>query len=172
MPGSKFKLLPGIIVPNRKNAICQFWSNRAFLFTGAIVDKPKARTIIMTGERYFFFDKRYLSGTWGRSFSAGSWGHSLRQRCIECSGKCGPVFGRIMGRGFRMGWVAESATRKIAPKRDAVSLTRLKRKAHPISELQNGMRFPRGRIVAATLSGAARYSPKISAASSSWVSTT
>lgn len=29
MPGSKFKLLPGIIVPNRKNAICQFWSNRA-----------------------------------------------------------------------------------------------------------------------------------------------
>ena len=31
MPGSKFKLLPGIIVPNRKNAICQFWSNRAFV---------------------------------------------------------------------------------------------------------------------------------------------
>lgn len=29
MPGSKFKLLPGIIVLNRKNAICQFWSNRA-----------------------------------------------------------------------------------------------------------------------------------------------
>lgn len=22
-------MLPGIIVPNRKNAICQFWSNRA-----------------------------------------------------------------------------------------------------------------------------------------------
>lgn len=29
MPGSKFKLLPGIIVLNRKKAICQFWSNRA-----------------------------------------------------------------------------------------------------------------------------------------------
>ena len=56
---------------------CQIWSNRAFLFTGAIVDKPKARTIIMTGERYFFFDKRNLSGTWGRSFSAGTQGHSL-----------------------------------------------------------------------------------------------
>lgn len=35
MPGSKFKLLPGIIVPNRKNAICQFWSNRAKLYRGA-----------------------------------------------------------------------------------------------------------------------------------------
>lgn len=23
---------PGIIVPNRKNAICQFWSNRAIVF--------------------------------------------------------------------------------------------------------------------------------------------
>lgn len=37
MPGSKFKLLPGIIVPNRKNAICQFWSNRALLFAEIIV---------------------------------------------------------------------------------------------------------------------------------------
>ena len=32
MPGSKFKLLPGIIVLNRKKAICQFWSNRAKKF--------------------------------------------------------------------------------------------------------------------------------------------
>ena len=95
----------------------------------------------------------HWGGSWGRSFSAGSWGHSLRRRCIECSGKYGPVFGRIPGRGFRMGWVAESATRNIAPKRDAVFPTRLKRKAHPIPELQNGMRFPRGRIVAAALSG-------------------
>ena len=94
----------------------------------------------------------HWGGTWGRSFSAGSWGHSLRQRCIECLGKCDPVSGRIMGRGFRMGWVAESATRNIAPKRDGVSPTRLKRKAHPIPELQNGMRFPHGRIVAAALS--------------------
>ena len=37
--------------------------NLPFLFTGVILDKPKARTIIMTGERYFFFDKRYLGGT-------------------------------------------------------------------------------------------------------------
>lgn len=99
-------------------------------------------------------------------------GHSLCQRCIECLGNRDPVFGRIVGRIFRMGWVAETATRNIALKRDAVSLMRLKRKAHPISELQNGMRFPRGRIVAAALGGAARYSPRISAASSSWVSTT
>ena len=77
-----------------------------------------------------------------------------------CSGKCGPVFGRIPGRGFRMGWVAESATRIIAPKRDAVSPTRLKRKAHPIPELQTGMRFPRGRIVAATLSGGSATRPE------------
>ena len=111
-------------------------------------------------------------GTWGRSFSAGSWGHSLCRRCIEWSGKCDPVFGRIPGRGFRMGWVAETATRNIALKRDTVSPTRFKRKAHPISELQNGMHFPRGRIVAAALSGVARYSPKISSASSSCVSTT
>ena len=90
----------------------------------------------------------HWGGTWGRSFSVGSWGHSLRQRCIERSGKCGPVFGRIPGRGFRMGWVAESATRKIAPKRDAVALMGLKRKARPIPELQNGMHFPRGSIAA------------------------
>ena len=90
----------------------------------------------------------------------------------ERSGKCDPVFGRIVGRGFRMGWVAESATRNIASKRDAVSPMGLKRKARPIPELQNGTRFPRGRIVAATLSSAARYSSKISVASSSWVSTT
>ena len=81
-------------------------------------------------------------------------------------------FGRIPGRGFRMGRVAETATRNIALKRDTVSPTRLKRKVHPISELQNGMHFPRGRIVAAALSGVARYSPKISSASSSCVSTT
>ena len=111
-------------------------------------------------------------GTWGRSFSAGSWGHSLCQRCIECLGNRDPVFGRIVGRIFRMGWVAETATRNIALKWDAVSLMRLKRKAHPIPELQNGMRFPRGRIVAASLSSVARYSPRISAASSPWVSTT
>ena len=30
----------------------------------------------MTGERYFFSDKRYLGVTWGRSFSAGAQGHS------------------------------------------------------------------------------------------------
>ena len=101
----------------------------------------------------------HWGGTWGRSFSAGSWGHSLHQRCIECSGKCEPVFGRIMGRGFRMGWVAESATRNIALKRDAVSPMGLKRKAHPIPELQNGMRFPCGRIVAATLSGGSATRP-------------
>lgn len=59
-------------------------------------------------------------------------GHSLCQRCIECLGNRDPVFGRIVGRIFRMGWVAESATRNIALKRDAVSLMRLKRKAHPI----------------------------------------
>ena len=81
-------------------------------------------------------------------------------------------FGRIPGRGFRMGRVAETATRNIAPQRDAVSPMGLKRKARPIPELQNGMRFPRGRIVAAALSGVARYSPKISSASSSCVSTT
>ena len=94
----------------------------------------------------------HWGGTWGRSFSAGSWGHSLRQRCIECSGKYEPVFGRIAGRGFRMGWVAESATRNIALKRDADSPTRLNRKAHPILRRQNGMRFPRDRIYAAVLS--------------------
>lgn len=38
MPGSKFKLLPGIIVPNRKNAICQFWSNRALNKASIIYD--------------------------------------------------------------------------------------------------------------------------------------
>ena len=99
-------------------------------------------------------------GTWGRSFSAGSWGHSLRQRCIECSGKYEPVFGRIAGHGFRMGWVVENATRNIAPKRDAVSPTCPKRKAHPIPELQNGMRFPCGRIVAATLSASPATRPE------------
>lgn len=31
----------------------------------------------MTDERYFFFDKRYLGGTWGHSISAGTQGHSL-----------------------------------------------------------------------------------------------
>ena len=76
----------------------------------------------------------------------------MHQRCIGWSGKYDPVFGRIVGCGFRMGWVAEGATRKIALKRDAVSPTGPKRKAHPIPELQNGTRFPRGRIVAAALS--------------------
>lgn len=76
----------------------------------------------------------------------------MRQRYIECSGKRDPIFGRIVGCGFRMGWVAESATRKIALKRDAVSPTGPKRKAHPIPELQNGTLFPRRRIVAAALS--------------------
>lgn len=61
------------------------------------------------------------------------------QRCIECLGNRDPVFGRIVGRIFRMGWVAESATRNIVLKRDAVSLMCLKRKAYPIPELQNGM---------------------------------
>ena len=101
----------------------------------------------------------HWGGTWGRSFSVGSWGRSLHKRCTECSGKCDPVFGRIPGHGFRMGWVAESATQNIALKRDTVSLMRLKRKAHPIPELQNGMRFPRGRIVAATLSGGSAIRP-------------
>lgn len=31
----------------------------------------------MTDELYFFFDKRYLGDTWGRSISAGTQGHSL-----------------------------------------------------------------------------------------------
>ena len=87
-------------------------------------------------------------------------------------GKPRPGFWPNSGSHFRMGWVAESATRNIVLKRDAVSLMCLKRKAYPIPELQNGMRFPRGRIVAAALSSVARYSPRISAASSSWVSTT
>lgn len=65
--------------------------------------------------------KGHSCGTWGRSFSADSWGHSLCQRCIECLGNRDPVFGRIVGRGFRMGWVTESATRNITLKRDAVS---------------------------------------------------
>ena len=108
----------------------------------------------------------------GKRYSAGSWGHSLCQRCIECLGNRDPVFGGIVGRIFRMGWIAESATRNIVLKRDAVSLMCLKRKAYPIPELQNGMRFPRGRIAAAALSSVARYSPRISAASSPWVSTT
>ena len=102
----------------------------------------------------------HWGGTWGRSFSAGSWGHSLRQRCIECSGKYEPVFGRIAGRGFRMGWVAESATRNIALKRDADSPTRLNRKAHPILRRQNGMRFPRDRIYAAVLSDSPATRPE------------
>ncbi len=102
----------------------------------------------------------------------GSWGRSLRQRCIECSGKYEPVFGRIAGRGFRMGWVAESATRNIALKRDADSPTRLNRKAHPILRRQNGTRFPRDRIAAAESKQQPRYSPSTSATSSSWVSTT
>ena len=80
------------------------------------------------------------------------WARLVHWRCIGWSGNRGPVFGRIPGRGFRMGWVAESATRNNAPKRDAVSPTCLKRKAHPIQELQNGMRFPRDRIYAAVLS--------------------
>lgn len=108
----------------------------------------------------------------GTFFFCRQLGHSLCQRCIECLGNRDPVFGRIVGRIFRMGWVAESATQNIALKRDAVSLMSLKRKAHPIPELQNGMRFPRGRIVAAALSSVARYSPRISAASSAWLSTT
>ena len=80
------------------------------------------------------------------------WARLVHWRCIGWSGNRGPVFGRIPGRGFRMGWVAESATQNNAPKRDAVSPTCLKRKAHPIQELQNGMRFPRGRIYAAVFS--------------------
>ena len=99
-------------------------------------------------------------GTWGRSFSAGSWGHSLSLCRIERSGKCDPVFGRIAGRGFRMGWVAENATRNIALKRDADSPTRLNRKAHPILRRQNGMRFPRDRIYAAVLSDSPATRPE------------
>ena len=69
-------------------------------------------------------------------------------------------FGRIPGRGFRMGWVAESATRNIALKRDAVSPTRLNRKAHPILRRQNGMRFPRDRIYPAVLSDSPATRPE------------
>ena len=87
-------------------------------------------------------------GSWGRSFSADSWGHSLCRRCIERSGKRDPVFGRIMGRGFRMGWVAESATRNSAQKRDAVSPMGLNRKMRPSLRHQNGTHFPRGSIAA------------------------
>ncbi len=72
-------------------------------------------------------------------------------RCIERSGKCDPVFGRIVGRGFRMGWVAESATRNIALKRDALSAR------------QN--RYSR-------VEQQPCYSPSTSATSSSCVSTT
>ena len=68
-------------------------------------------------------------------------------------GKMRPGFWLNNGSRFPNGVVAESATRNSAPKRDAVSPTRLKRKTHPIPELQNGMRFPCGRIVAAALSG-------------------
>ena len=57
----------------------------------------------------------------GTFFFCRQLGHSLCQRCIECLGRCDPVFGRIVGRIFRMGWVAESATRNIVLKRDAVS---------------------------------------------------
>ena len=64
------------------------------------------------------------------------------------SGKCGPGFGRIPGRSFRMGWVVESATRNSASKRDAVSLAGLNRKAHSSLRRQNGMRFPHGKIAA------------------------
>ena len=108
----------------------------------------------------------------GTFFFCRQLGTLLVPALLECLGNRDPVFGRIVGRIFRMGWVAESATRNIALKRDAVSLMRLKRKAHPVSELQNGMRFPRGRIVAAALSSVARYSPSTSAASSAWLSTT
>ena len=79
------------------------------------------------------------------------WARLVHWRRIGWSGKCDPVFGRIVGRGFRMGWVAESATRNIAPQRDAVSPMGLKRKARPIPELQNGTRFPRDRIDTAVL---------------------
>ena len=100
------------------------------------------------------------------------WARLVHWRRIGWSGKCDPVFGRIVGRGFRMGWVAESATRNIALKRDAVSPTRLNRKAHPGIRRQNGTRFPRDRIAAAESKQQPRYSPSTSAASSSWVSTT
>ena len=51
--------------------------------------------------------------------------------------------------GFRMGWVAESATRNIALKRDVVSLMGLNRKVHPGLRRQNGMHFPQGKIAVA-----------------------
>lgn len=55
MPGSKFKLLPGIIVLNRKNAICQFWSNRAFL-NGSLYDRISIRTSDDPIKTYYSFD--------------------------------------------------------------------------------------------------------------------
>ena len=53
MPGSKFKLLPGIIVPNRKNAICQFWSNRAYTFESGYEDEQRTYNKVQIDDRDF-----------------------------------------------------------------------------------------------------------------------
>ena len=76
------------------------------------------------------------------------------------SGNYVPELRLGMGCTFRLRALAESATRNIALKRDAVSPTRLNRKAHPILGRQNGMRFPRDRIYAAVLSDSPATRPE------------
>ena len=58
------------------------------------------------------------------------------------TGKCVPVWGRIMGCGFPLGAVWESAGRNFASFWDAVSETCLKRKVCPRIHARNGMCFP------------------------------
>ena len=58
------------------------------------------------------------------------------------SGKCAPLFGRILGCTFRLGPLAETTTRNISSERDAVSQTGLNRKLRPSLGPQNGTQFP------------------------------
>ena len=75
------------------------------------------------------------------------------------------------GRGFRMGWVAESATRNIALKRDAVSRQGSTESASH-SEAAKRDALSARQNLCSRVERQPRYSPRISAASSSWVSTT
>lgn len=57
-------------------------------------------------------------------------------------GKCVPEFGFGMGCSFRLRGLAESATRNLLLKWDALSQQALKRKLHPIPDKNSGTRFP------------------------------
>ena len=92
----------------------------------------------------------------GRSFSAGSRGHSLGAVGALAShrvvGKMRPGFWPNSGSRFPDGVGCGKRDPEYCSETGCRFPTRLNRKAHPILRRQNGMRFPRDRIYAAVLS--------------------